>query len=152
MLDLEAPKFRGGWTALRPRLYDDALPLCLAKNPSKIPSKISGEKGHYGPIPDGLTNRISPARGHNPKLTGRSRSDSRMLDFGVQLQSPSLGHQGPGKAIRDLGQRDANLERRDVGVELDRDDVEVGWAFVERDADTQCAGLLIKCPVCPKRH
>jgi len=42
---------------------------------SKIPSKISDEKGHYEPILDGLANRISPARGHNPKLHGRPRSD-----------------------------------------------------------------------------
>ena len=42
---------------------------------SKIPSKISDEKGHYEPILDGLANRISPARGHNPKLHRRTRSD-----------------------------------------------------------------------------
>ena len=47
-----------------------------SKIPSKISSKISGENGRYEPRPDGLANRISPARGHNPKLHGRPGSDS----------------------------------------------------------------------------
>ena len=57
-----------------PSWYTRAMPGPRA-TPAKISAKKLGTKAHYEPIPDGLTNYISPARGHYLSRGERPRSD-----------------------------------------------------------------------------